>query len=221
MGKRPTDHKDYKEILARPDIDAVIIATPDFWHKTAAVDAMNSGKDVYLEKPMIHLYSDGPEIIETGRKTNRILQVGSQRVSSIIHKKGQELYQAGAIGQLVAVEVLVGSPLRPIQRRLNLTIPPDASPETIDWERWLRSTPRSRSTRRFFQWRKWKEYGSGVAGDLFVHLFSGLHFVTGVVGPTRAVSMGGILTGRMAELTNPMYCSLCSTTRKDSISICV
>ncbi len=185
--------KDYKEILSRPDIDAVIIATPDFWHKTAAVDAMNAGKDVYLEKPMIHLYSDGPEIIETGRKTNRILQVGSQRVSSIIHKKGQELYQAGAIGQLVAVESWWDRPPSDPGGAFNLTIPPDASPETIDWERWLGSTPKIPfNAEYFFQWRKWKEYGSGVAGDLFVHLFSGLHFVTGVVGPTRAVSMGGI-----------------------------
>jgi len=73
--------RDYKEILARKDIDAVLIATPDHWHKQAAVDAMNAGKDVYCEKPMIHLYSDGPEIIETAHTTNRIIQVGSQRVA--------------------------------------------------------------------------------------------------------------------------------------------
>jgi predicted dehydrogenase len=142
---------------------------------------------------MIHLYSDGPEIIETARKTNRILQVGSQRVSSIIHKKGQELYQAGAIGQLVAVESWWDRPPSDPGGAFNLTIPPDASPETIDWQRWLGSTPKIPfNAQYFFQWRKWKEYGSGVAGDLFVHLFSGLHFVTSVVGPTRAVSMGGI-----------------------------
>ena len=185
--------KDYREILARPDIDAVIIATPDFWHKTAAVDAMNAGKDVYLEKPMIHLYSDGPEIIETGRKTNRILQVGSQRVSSLSHKKGQELYQAGAIGQLVAVESWWDRPPWNPGGAFNVTIPSDATPQTIDWDRWLGSTPKVPfNANFFFQWRKWKEYGSGVAGDLFVHLFSGLHFVTGAMGPTRAVAMGGI-----------------------------
>jgi predicted dehydrogenase len=185
--------KDYREILARPDIDAVIIATPDFWHKTAAVDAMNAGKDVYLEKPMIHLYSDGPEIVETARKTKRILQVGSQRVSSIIHKKGQELYQAGAIGQLVAVESWWDRPPWYPGGAFNVTIPADATPQTIDWERWLGSTPKVPfNANYFFQWRKWKEYGSGVAGDLFVHLFSGLHFVTSTIGPTRAVAMGGI-----------------------------
>ena len=95
--------RDYNEILARKDIDAVIIATPDHWHKRAAVDAMRAGKDVYLEKPMIHLYSDGPEIIETARTTHRILQVGSQRVSSAIYARAKELLASGAIGQLNAV----------------------------------------------------------------------------------------------------------------------
>jgi len=185
--------RNYHEILARPDIDAVIIATPDFWHKTAAVDAMNAGKDVYLEKPMIHLYSDGPEIIETARKTKRILQVGSQRVSSIIHKKGQELYKAGALGQLVAVESWWDRTPYDPGGAFNVTIPDDLTPETVDWDRWLGSTAKVPFNMHYFlQWRKWKEYGSGVAGDLFVHLFSGLHFVSGSIGPTRAVAMGGI-----------------------------
>ena len=74
--------RDYSEILARKDVDAVIIGTPDHWHKQASVDAMKAGKDVYCEKPMIHLYSDGPEMIETARATKRIIQIGSQRVSS-------------------------------------------------------------------------------------------------------------------------------------------
>src|SRR3979409_1052223 len=75
--------RDYREILARKDVDAVLIATPDHWHKQAAVDAMKAGKDVYLEKPMIHAYSEGPEIIQAAHSTNRIIQIGSQRVSSV------------------------------------------------------------------------------------------------------------------------------------------
>jgi predicted dehydrogenase len=183
--------RNYQEILTRPGVDAVIIATPDHWHKQAAVDAMNAGKDVYLEKPMIHLYTDGPEIIATARKTRRLLQVGSQRVSSILYRKAQELLQAGVIGQLntvsawwdrnEAVGAFVGS------------IPPDASPETIDWPRFLGTAPKIPfNPEHFFQWRKWKAYGSGVAGDLFVHLFSGTHFITGSHGPTRALATGGL-----------------------------
>ena len=78
----------------------MIIATPDHWHKQAAVDAMKAGKDVYCEKPMIHLYTDGPEMIETARAAQRIIQIGSQRVSSMIYAKAKELLASGAIGQL-------------------------------------------------------------------------------------------------------------------------
>jgi predicted dehydrogenase len=183
--------RDYREILARPDVDAVLIATPDHWHKSAAVDAMKAGKDVYLEKPMIHLYSDGPEIINTAKSTNRILQVGSQRVSSIAYAKAKELLASGAIGQLNMVSARwdrnssIGA--------WNYSIPTDASPETCDWPRFLGSAPKiAWNPEHFFQWRKWSAYGSGVAGDLFVHLFSGTHFITGSTGPTRAMATGGI-----------------------------
>ena len=183
--------RDYREILARPDIDAVIIATPDHWHKQAAVDAMKAGKDVYLEKPMIHLYSDGPEIISTARSTNRILQVGSQRVSSVAYAKAKELLASGAIGELNMISARwdrnssIGA--------WNYSIPLDASPQTCDWPRFLGTAPKIPwNAEHFFQWRKWSDYGSGVAGDLFVHLFSGTHFITGAYGPTRAMATGGI-----------------------------
>ncbi len=183
--------RDYREILARPDVDAVLIATPDHWHKQAAVDAMNAGKDVYLEKPMIHIYSDGPEIIATARKTNRILQVGSQRVSSVVYAKAKELLAAGTIGKLNMVSAYwdrnssIGA--------WNYSIPLDASTQTCDWPRFLGTAPKIPwNAEHFFQWRKWKAYGSGVAGDLFVHLFSGTHFITGANGPTRAYATGGL-----------------------------
>jgi len=92
--------RDYRDILARRDIDAVIVATPDHWHSRITIDAMEAGKDVYCEKPMIHLYSDGPEMIEAAASTKRILQIGSQRVSSIIYAKTKELLASGAIGEL-------------------------------------------------------------------------------------------------------------------------
>jgi predicted dehydrogenase len=185
--------RDYREILARSDVDAVLIATADHWHKQAAVDAMQAGKDVYLEKPMIHLYSDGPEIIETARRTGRILQVGSQRVSSIVYKQARQLLESGAIGKIVVVNAWWDrTPNNPVLA-FNASLPPDASPQTIDWQRFVGSAPPEPfNVEHFFQWRKWKAYGSGVAGDLFVHLFSGTHFITGSHGPTRAVALGGI-----------------------------
>src|SRR5271155_5228967 len=152
---------------------------------------MKSGKDVYCEKPMIHLYPDGPEMIESARMTNRILQIGSQRVSSMIYAKAKELLAAGSIGQLNMVTArwdrnsAIGA--------WDYTVPLDASTETCDWPRFLGTAPKIPfDAQQFFQWRKWKAYGSGVAGDLFVHLFSGTHFITGSHGPTRGMATGGL-----------------------------
>ena len=183
--------RDYKEILERKDIDAVIIGTPDHWHKQASVDAMKAGKDVYCEKPMIHLYSDGPEMIEASHKTGRILQVGSQRVSSVIYAKAKQLLASGAIGQLNMITARWDR--NSSLGAWNYTVPPDASTETCDWPRFLGTAPKiAFNAEHFFQWRKWKAYGSGVAGDLFVHLFSGTHFITGSLGPTRGMATGGV-----------------------------
>ena len=181
----------YEELLSRKDIDAVIVATPDHWHKKASIDAMKAGKDVYCEKPMIHLYEDGPEMIETARSTDRILQVGSQRVSSMVYIKAKELLAAGAIGELNMITARWDR--NSSLGAWNYTVPLDASTETCDWERFLGTAPKiAWNPEHFFQWRKWKAYGSGVAGDLFVHLFSGTHFITNAKGPTRAVASGAL-----------------------------
>jgi len=183
--------REYKEILERKDIDAVIVGTPDHWHKQVSIDAMKAGKDVYCEKPMVHTHADGPEMIEAARSTNRILQLGSQRVSSIIYAKAKELLASGAIGPLNMVSAhwdrnsSIGA--------WSYTVPLDASPETCDWQRFLGSAPKIPfNAEHFFQWRKWKAYGTGVAGDLFVHLFSGTHFITSSKGPNRAMATGGL-----------------------------
>ena len=183
--------RDYNEILARKDIDAIICGTPDHWHMKVAVDSMKAGKDVYCEKPMIHLYSDGPAMIEASKSTGRILQVGSQRVSSILYAKAKEVLASGAIGQLNMVQAHWDR--NSTMGAWSYTIPLDASTETCDWPRFLGTAPKiAWNPEHFFQWRKWKAYGSGVAGDLFVHLFSGTHFITGSHGPTRGMATGGL-----------------------------
>jgi len=183
--------RDYREVLARKDVDAVIIATPDHWHRKIAVDAMNAGKDVYCEKPMVQLVDDGKEVIDTEKRTGRILQVGSQRVSSVIYQKAKELLERGAIGELNMVEAWVdrNSAIGAWQ----YSIPPDASTSTIDWDRFLGRAPKIPfAPIRLFRWRNYRDYGTGVGGDLFVHLFTGIHFVLGAIGPTRVFTTGGL-----------------------------
>ena len=183
---------DYHELLARKDVDAVIVATPDHWHAQASIDAMSAGKDVYCEKPMVHSIEEGHAVIVAQGQTGRIIQVGSQRVSSIIYQKAKELIREGAIGKLNLIEAWWERPVDSDELVFRNSIPPDASPSTIDWERFVANTThRPFEAKRFFWWHNYREYGTGIPGDLFVHLFSGVHFVLDSEGPVRLMATGG------------------------------
>jgi len=191
FGKDIFTTRDYREVLNRKDIDAVIIATTDHWHDKISIDAMEKGKAVYCEKPMVHHMEEGQAVIDAQKKTNRVFQVGSQRVSSIAYAQAKKMYEAGDIGELNLVDATFDrhSALGAWQ----YSIPPDASPKTVDWNAYLGDAPKvPYDPLRFFRWRNYRDYGTGVAGDLFVHLITGLHYITGSVGPNRIYASGNL-----------------------------
>jgi predicted dehydrogenase len=185
--------RQYKELLDRKDIDCILAAVPDHWHKRVVVDACNAGKDIYCEKPMSHKASEGFEMIEAAEKNKRIVQIGSQRVSSALCAKARELYQQGAIGDIEMVELSLGrnSPTG----AWVYPPPPDLTPQNLDWDTWLNDAPKIPfNPERFARWRCWKEYGTGVGGDLMVHLVSGMLFTLGWnEAPKSASALGAIL----------------------------
>lgn len=190
-GKSIFTSRDYREILERSDVDAVIIGTPDHWHKQISVDAMNKGKSVYCEKPMVHQVDEGREVLAAQNKTKKTFQVGSQGMSSLGNEKAKELYEAGAIGQLIYAEGFWArnSPVGAWQ----YDIPKDASTKTVDWDQYIsNTTKRDFDPLRFFRWRNYRDYGTGVSGDLFVHLFSSLHFIVNSAGPNKVMATGGL-----------------------------
>ena len=190
-GKDLFTTRDFREVLQRSDVDAVIIATPDFWHRDISVAAMEAGKAAYCEKPMVHHVREGMDVVNAERKSGKTFQVGSQGMSSLGNEKAKQLLAEGAIGKLIYAEGFWArnSPSGAWQ----YPIPADASTETVDWDRYLSITKdRPFDPLRFFRWRNYRDYGTGVSGDLFVHLFSSLHFITNSKGPNKIQSTGGL-----------------------------
>jgi predicted dehydrogenase len=189
FGKELFTTRNYQELLDRKDIDAVFICTTDIWHARITLDALAKGKHVYCEKPMVYKISEGYPVMEAAKKSGKVLQVGSQRVSSIGYAKAKELVAAGEIGKLNMVNAVY-------DRQSSIgaweyTIPKDASALTTNWDKFIEATEKMAfDAKKFFWWRAFKEFGTGVAGDLFIHLLSGTHFMTNSKGPETIFSTG-------------------------------
>jgi predicted dehydrogenase len=189
-------HLDYRELLERKDIDAVIIATPDHWHARMAIEAMDKGKDVYLEKPMTHTVEEARKVNEKVIETKRVLQVGSQTTSSDQWWKARKAIQDGMIGKLIMSQ---GSYHRnSTEGEWNWKIDPAAGPagkddDFIDWKMWLGSAPkRDFNADRFFRFRKYWDYSGGIATDLFYHVMAPLNICWGEAQfPYRVMASGG------------------------------
>ena len=182
----------YQTLLADKNIDCIVAAVPDHWHKQIVVDAVSAGKDIYCEKPMSHSAADGVAMVDAAKRSGRIVQIGSQRVSSQICAKAKEMISQGMLGDLMLIEGWLGrnDPTGAWQ----YPPPPDLSPQNLDWDTWQGTVPkRPFDPNIFARWRCWKEYGTGLAGDLLVHLVSGMMFIVGInQPPVQAASVGGI-----------------------------
>lgn len=175
-GGRAKDYGDFRALLADPAVDAVVIATPDHWHREQTLEALAAGKDVYLEKPMTLTPDEGPEMIAAAKKGGRILQIGSNGMSSMQDQTARDIVRSGKLGKITLIRATYdrntdsGAWLYPI--------PPDASTKTVKWEEFLGPAPeRPFSLERFFRWRCFWDYSGGIATDLFVHLMTSIHFI--------------------------------------------
>ncbi|MDJ1469668.1 Gfo/Idh/MocA family oxidoreductase [Cytophagaceae bacterium DM2B3-1] len=183
--------RDYRELLNRKDIDAVLVCTSDHWHDRISIDAMNAGKHVYCEKPMVHHVEEGQAVIDTQKKTGKVFQVGSQRASGTPILEAKKYFEQGILGELTFVEAAIDR--TDAKGAWQYTVPTDASPKTVDWDRYLGDAPKVPfDANRFFRWRNYKDYGTGVAGDLFVHLLTSLHVITSSNGPNKVFSLGAL-----------------------------
>src|SRR6201993_3000451 len=184
VGQKIYTTRKYHELLDNKEIDCLIAAVPDHWHKQVVVDALNAGKHIYCEKPMSHSPAEGIEMYSAAQKNNRIVQIGSQRVSSVLCAKAKEMVAQGALGQLMLVEGWLGR--NDPTGCWEYSPPFHLSPQNLDWDTWQGTVPkRAFDPKIFARWRCWKEYGTGVAGDLLVHLVSGMMFVLGWNEPPK------------------------------------
>lgn len=183
--------RDYREVINRSDVDAVIIATSDHWHDKITIDALNNNKAVYVEKPMVQHIEEAYGIIEAEKRSKAPLIVGAQGTSSILNEKARDLLAEGAIGELNFVEAYTDRFSH--EGAWQYPIPPSASPQNIDWNAYLKDQPKIPfDAKRFFWYRNYQDYGTGVAGDLFVHLFAGIHQITQSKGPDQIFATGGL-----------------------------
>src|SRR5579885_1502307 len=192
-GKIDVNFAQYKKLLDRKDIDAVVIATPDHWHAPIFLDAIAAGKDVYIEKPMTHRIADGQKMIDAAREAKRVVQVGSQWISSSQNRLAREMIAAGKLGKVT--KIIANYNRNSSTGAWNYPIPPDLkNGVNFNWEEWLGPAPkRPFDPERVFRYRKYWDYSGGISTDLFVHLITSVHFVMNATMPDAVTAIGCIL----------------------------
>jgi predicted dehydrogenase len=186
---QPKKYSDYRKLLADPDVDAVVIATPDHWHALMFVDACNAGKDVYVEKPLTRLREEGPEIVRAARVNNRVCQVGMQQRSGEIYLEARERFvRSGMLGKISHVDcVWHGGANRALPSE------PAQKPANLDWVRFLGPVKyRDWNPAQYLDFRAFLEFGGGKLTDFGAHWIDVAHMFMDQDGPTSAVAAGGV-----------------------------
>ncbi len=192
-------HHEYHELLARTDVDGVFVVTPDHWHARMAMDALDAGKDVYVQKPMSYTVDEARQMAALAKKSGRVLQVGSQYASEDQYFKARDAVQQGLIGKVLWAQ---GTYCRNTYHgEWNYKIEDDGSAENIDWKRFVGSAPkRAFSQDRYFRWRKYWDYSGGIATDLLYHRLVPFLLTLGPQFPVRVSSNGGIFVHKDREV---------------------
>lgn len=209
-GGKCDGYLDYREIINRGDIDAVIVATPDHWHAPIALQAMDHGKDVYLEKPMCHTVDEARQLVATVKETKRVLQVGSQTTSGDQWHQAKRVISEGMLGNVLLSQ---GSYHRnSVEGEWNYKIDPEAGPDGkgenyIDWKMWIgNATKRSYDADRFFRFRKYWDYSGGIATDLFYHVVAPMNICWGEPQfPHKVMAGGGIYQFKDREVPDTFH----------------
>ena len=198
-------YHDYRDVCVRPDVDVVVIASPDHWHYAQAMEALRNGKDVYLEKPMTYTVDEAKEIADAVKASGRVLQVGSQYASMDHFWKARKAIKDGLLGEVVWASGGFGRNKN--QRgEWNYAIDPEANEKTLDWKAFLGSAPkRPFDPERYFRWRKYWDYSGGIATDLFYHSVSPLLVAIGGEFPLRVTSSGGIYVQKDREVPDTFF----------------
>jgi predicted dehydrogenase len=186
--------KEYREILDRKDIDAVIIGTPNHQHVAMLAAACSAGKDVYVEKPLTHRLEEGAAALEAQNRYSRIVQVGQQQRSMPQFQKGYELIKSGALGPVRKVHLTWN------RNAARGSVTYDIDSSTVNWKAWLGTArPQPFDAYRFREWRWYWDFGGGVLADLMVHYIDVVHWYLGVDHPYQAVTIGDKFTSPQWE----------------------
>lgn len=186
----PRQTSRYEEVLDDRDVDACIIATPHHWHAPMALAAMQAGKDVYIEKPISHVYAEGPLLIAAAKKYDRVVQQGSQMRSSPVTQKAEQLLKEGILGEIKVAKAWTAEP-----RSAAKPVADGAPPAGVDYDRWLGPAPsRPFNALRFHgSWRMYRDYGNGDIGDDGIHDIDMAAWGLGVTGLPRQITARGSL----------------------------